>query len=128
MRSSQLRPGSFCARRGTAGVIPSATQKRASATRSQAATPHPQPPGGMMTTSKRLLHVALVTASALVLAKSASVLAQPQGAPAGEWRAYGGDNRASKYSPLSQIDAGNFSTLQVAWRWKSADGFLSRTV
>ena len=28
---------------------------------------------------------------------------------------------SSKYSPLSQIDASNFSQLEVAWRWESAD-------
>ena len=31
-------------------------------------------------------------------------------------------------APLDQIDAGNFARLRIAWRWKSADGFLSKTV
>ncbi len=47
---------------------------------------------------------------------------------AGEWRAYGGDLANTKYSPLDQITADNFGTLRLAWRWKSADAFLSRTL
>ncbi|MYJ75027.1 MAG: PQQ-binding-like beta-propeller repeat protein, partial [Gammaproteobacteria bacterium] len=43
------------------------------------------------------------------------------GTASGEWRHHGGDHASTKYSPLSQIDAGNFSKLEVAWRWKSAD-------
>ena len=44
------------------------------------------------------------------------------GATNGEWRSYGGDAGSTKYSPLDQIDASNFSDLNVAWRWQSADG------
>ncbi len=40
---------------------------------------------------------------------------------AGEWLAYGGDNRAAKYSPLDQIDARNVHDLKIAWRWRSTD-------
>ena len=43
------------------------------------------------------------------------------GAVDGEWRSYGGDPGSTKYSPLDQIDAGNFSDLRIAWRWASAD-------
>jgi quinoprotein glucose dehydrogenase len=46
----------------------------------------------------------------------------------GEWRSYGGDLANTKYSPLTQIDAGNFARLRMAWRWQSADGFISRTL
>jgi quinoprotein glucose dehydrogenase len=51
-----------------------------------------------------------------------------EGAPAtwGEWRSYGSDLASSKYSALAQIDRSNFSRLRIAWRWKSADGFLSK--
>ena len=47
------------------------------------------------------------------------------GAPAGppvpdvEWKTYGADLASSRYSPLDQIHAGNFSSLQVAWRFKT---------
>ncbi|MBI4887757.1 MAG: pyrroloquinoline quinone-dependent dehydrogenase [Acidobacteria bacterium] len=40
-------------------------------------------------------------------------------AAAGEWRTYGGDLRQTRYSALDQINAANFSTLEVAWRFKT---------
>ena len=43
------------------------------------------------------------------------------GAVDGEWRSYAGDNGSTKYSPLDQIDASNFSNLEIAWRWDSVD-------
>jgi quinoprotein glucose dehydrogenase len=42
-----------------------------------------------------------------------------QGAKNGEWRAYGADIGNTHYSPLDQINAGNFSRLQVAWRFRT---------
>ena len=51
-----------------------------------------------------------------------SVFASPAGAqtgaPAGEWRAWGGDVGSTRYSALSQVDAGNVDRLEVVWRWK----------
>ncbi len=41
------------------------------------------------------------------------------GAQNGEWRAYGGDAGHTRYAPLDQIDASNFSKLTVAWRFKT---------
>ena len=37
----------------------------------------------------------------------------------GEWPMYTADLRGSKYSPLDQINAGNFNKLEVAWRFKT---------
>ena len=37
----------------------------------------------------------------------------------GEWPSYTGDVRGSRYSPLDQINAANFGTLEVAWRFKT---------
>src|SRR6476659_6980585 len=37
----------------------------------------------------------------------------------GEWPMYTADLRGSKYSPLDQISASNFSELEVAWRFKT---------
>ena len=37
----------------------------------------------------------------------------------GEWRTYGGDLGHTRYSPLDQINAGNFKDLEVAWRFKT---------
>lgn len=39
----------------------------------------------------------------------------------GEWRHHGGDLASSKYTSLDQITPANISTLEVAWRWESAD-------
>ncbi len=41
------------------------------------------------------------------------------GAKKGEWPAYGGDTGHTRYSPLDQINADNFSKLTVAWRFKT---------
>jgi len=41
------------------------------------------------------------------------------GAQNGEWRTYGGDLGSTRYAPLDQINASNFSKLQVAWRFKT---------
>jgi quinoprotein glucose dehydrogenase len=41
------------------------------------------------------------------------------GAANGEWRTYGGDLGHTRYSPLDQIDASNFRTLEIAWRFKT---------
>ncbi len=38
-----------------------------------------------------------------------------------EWWVYGADKANTKYAPLAQINAENVSTLQIAWRWRSAD-------
>ena len=37
----------------------------------------------------------------------------------GEWRYWGGDAWSTRYSPLDQINASNFGTLQVAWQWNA---------
>ncbi len=36
-----------------------------------------------------------------------------------EWRSYAGDLRNHHYSPLAQVTAANFNTLEVAWRFKT---------
>jgi quinoprotein glucose dehydrogenase len=41
-------------------------------------------------------------------------------ATTGEWPTYGGDLASTRYSPLDQIDASNFSKLQLAFRFKTA--------
>jgi quinoprotein glucose dehydrogenase len=69
--------------------------------------------------------VAVAGAVAATLAASAAgssarqAAAQPVPAPAAEWRAYAGDLRNHHYSPLTQITAANFNTLEVAWRFKT---------
>ena len=51
------------------------------------------------------------------LAVTAFVNAQT--AKPGEWPSYAGDLRNYRYSPLDQINAANFSKLEVAWRFKT---------
>src|SRR5204863_8434910 len=41
------------------------------------------------------------------------------GAKNSDWRTYSGDLASTRYSPLDQINAGNFSELQVAWRLRT---------
>ena len=43
----------------------------------------------------------------------------------GDWPSYAGDLRNHHYSPLDQVDAGNFRTLEIAWRLKT-DNFGTR--
>jgi quinoprotein glucose dehydrogenase len=45
----------------------------------------------------------------------------------GEWRSYAGDVGGKKYSPLDQIDAGNFADLELVWEWTSVDHRVSKT-
>jgi len=54
----------------------------------------------------------------LAVASVIPALAQ-SGAKDGEWRSWGGDTGNTRYSPLDQIDATNFSKLEVAWRFKT---------
>ena len=57
-------------------------------------------------------------ASVLILIAGTVPSAQ-RGAGNGEWRTYGGDLGHTRYAPLDQIDAKNFSTLEIAWRFKT---------
>ena len=41
------------------------------------------------------------------------------GAKNGEWPTYGGDLGHTRYSPLDQITAANFGSLEIAWRFKT---------
>ena len=68
-------------------------------------------------------HAGFIAVAAAV-ALSAQPAAAQYGAANGEWRSYGGDNGGTKYSPLDQIDAGNFDDLRVAWRWQTADASI----
>lgn len=52
-----------------------------------------------------------------------SLAGQP-GVRDGQWRYYGGDQGASKYSALDQIDRTNVSKLAIAWRWNSPDNAI----
>ena len=55
----------------------------------------------------------------LCLLLCASSLAAQTGARNGEWKTYGGDLGNTHYSLLDQINASNFNSLQIAWRFKT---------
>src|SRR6185503_20455232 len=61
--------------------------------------------------------MSLMVVSAELAAQS--TLPGPLGNPAGEWRYWAADAWGTRYSPLDQINASNFNSLQVAWQWKA---------
>jgi quinoprotein glucose dehydrogenase len=62
---------------------------------------------------------AFLTAAALVAGSADAASSQSgPGTENGEWRYIGGDAGHTRYSPLDQIDAGNFESLEVAWLWR----------
>jgi len=71
--------------------------------------------------ARRAMPVAVVIGAAMLWWASPDAPAQsrPSGTINGAWPAYHGDGRNHHYSPLAQIDAGNFSSLEVAWRFKT---------
>src|SRR6266853_578298 len=65
---------------------------------------------------------AVVAVAALTFGQSRGVSGQAAGQPStnnGEWPQYTADLKGTKYSPLDQINASNFSKLEVAWRFKT---------
>ncbi len=63
--------------------------------------------------------VSVLRTAVLVLTVLSAAPSAQQGARNGEWRAWAGDTGATRYAPLDQINAGNFSKLEVAWRFKT---------
>ncbi len=64
--------------------------------------------------------VALLVAAVAVV--TPRVAGQSTGQPStknGEWPMYTADLAGSKYSPLDQVNAANFSKMEVAWRFKT---------
>ena len=60
----------------------------------------------------------LMATAAGISGQSGPTKAAP-GTKTGEWPAYGADLAHTKYSPLDQINADNFSKLEIAWRFKT---------
>jgi outer membrane protein assembly factor BamB len=66
----------------------------------------------------------LIAAIALIRATSSNAVEQStlvRGNAPGEWRYWGADAWSTRYSPLDQVNASNFNTLQVAWRWNASE-------
>ncbi len=62
-----------------------------------------------------VLGIALITGG---VSGQTSQTGQPSTAN-GEWPTYNADLKGSRYSPLDQINAANFSKMEVAWRFKT---------
>ena len=61
-----------------------------------------------------------VSAIGILLTAASQVFAQGlPGTENGEWRYLGGDMGNTRYSPLDQVNASNFSDLEQAWVWRS---------
>ena len=65
--------------------------------------------------------VPMLGAAAAFLAFWAPPAKPSKARPDENWRSYGSDSGNTRYSPLSQIDAANFSKLQVAWTFSTAN-------
>jgi quinoprotein glucose dehydrogenase len=70
-----------------------------------------------------MLNTRLIVA-VVALTGSVALAADVRDTRKGEWPFYAGDTYATKYSPLSQIDAKNVQSLQIAWEWDTPDATL----
>jgi quinoprotein glucose dehydrogenase len=50
---------------------------------------------------------------------ASGTLGAQTGVTDGQWRHYGGDPGATRYSSLDQIDESNAGDLEIAWRWQT---------
>ena len=66
--------------------------------------------------SLRRLPVIVLVVSLMLLADT---LSGQRRTTTGDWPTYGADLASTRYLPLDQITASNFSTLEVAWRFKT---------
>jgi quinoprotein glucose dehydrogenase len=63
--------------------------------------------------------VVAACAALIVAVSAAGAQHAPFSTKQGEWPSYTGDTRGSRYSPLDQISASNFSSLEIAWRFRT---------
>jgi quinoprotein glucose dehydrogenase len=70
------------------------------------------------TSASLFVVLGLMMVTGVRLPGQAGIPATP-GTKSGEWPTYGGDLANTRYSPLDQINAANFSKLEVAWRFKT---------
>src|SRR5690606_26140180 len=77
--------------------------------------------GGGITMTTHALRTVSTAASATLAGLVLASASFGQGAPDGEWPTYGGDLGHTRYAPLDQIDASNFGSLELAWRFSTAN-------
>jgi quinoprotein glucose dehydrogenase len=63
--------------------------------------------------------VVIVAGLVWMTVRASGQSAGPPSTRNGEWPAYAGDIRGTRYSPLDQIKASNFNQLEIAWRFKT---------
>src|ERR1017187_8065186 len=66
-----------------------------------------------------MLHRNRTTIRVVLLASVAAALLTAQSKKDGEWPTYTADLAGTHYRPLDQINAKNFSQLEIAWRFKT---------
>lgn len=74
-------------------------------------------------TQMRLLLIAAMTTTLFTAGPLDAQTTMPVGT---NWPSYAGDNTSAKYSPLAQIDAGNFARLRPAWTWRSPEEEITK--
>jgi glucose dehydrogenase len=74
--------------------------------------------------AKRSIYWMLLGVCAFVLPSSVGVSSSREDTH--EWAFYGGDQAATKYSPLAQINTGNVAQLRVAWTFKTGETALQK--
>ena len=67
-----------------------------------------------MATRRALLFASVASLAVPYLPRSARAAEQDT-----DWRHYAADLANTRYAPLDQINAGNFNSLEVAWRFKT---------
>lgn len=77
--------------------------------------------------ARQYLRLTLLVAGTGALVAALLLVGSRPGAQSGappadaEWRAYGGDARGQRYSPLAQVHRGNVAQLRVAWTAHTGD-------
>ncbi|MBN9546789.1 MAG: hypothetical protein J0I19_15080, partial [Alphaproteobacteria bacterium] len=67
----------------------------------------------------RMLKKSLIASAGLMALLLGGSVAFAQTGQNVDWTAYTGDITGSRFKPLDQINASNFSKLEVAWRFKT---------
>ena len=66
--------------------------------------------------------IAITVGAATTVGGARTAWAQSSdGTESGEWPVYGGDLAHTRYAPFDQIDGSNFGSLEVAWRFGTAN-------
>jgi len=74
-----------------------------------------------MTMSKHTLCTVLIACSLGAANLAFAQTSATQGTGNAEWPSYGGDLGSTRYAALEQIDASNFSSLEIAWRFSTVN-------